>query len=163
TLAPLPAQNIAFTTATIAAQLDPEGGNLNPASPEEVMPIEWNLQVSPENEVGEFVEWSTVGGGGILSGDEATGTDPTELTYALDPTPLRPAPSSRSRLRVFFAVPLRPLLDSAESPTFTTQAVSPPAVSIEPVSAITATSAHLSGMVEIENEDLAFNANCAFQ
>jgi hypothetical protein len=152
------ATSVSYASARISGTVDPNGGNTDPDG--RIVPIEWDLQYSAEPSKG----WSSAGVG-LLTGAEATSTDP--IAVPIDPganaVNLKGGTQYSYRLVTRYA---GLLAQSAEpNPEFTTLPVeTPDAVSIEPASSVLESSAHLSGKVKRPaNADPAFDIDCRFE
>ena len=135
-----PATPVAYTTAHLSGTIDPQGGNVNPGG--DAVGIAWHFQYStdPVNN-----GW-TDGTGGEISGAEAEGNSP--IPVAADP------PSLTQHTSYFFRLVTSygdiQVLSPEPDRSFETLEVTPPAVEINSASAITTTSAHLSGQLNPE-------------
>jgi hypothetical protein len=153
------APEASYVTAHLAATINPEGGNVNPLGPT-TLPIAWQLQFAlasePEN-------WQ-LAGASTIAGTEAEASAPIEVSaLAGDGTfsgPLQPATAYTTRLLVTYAG--SETVIAPEEPGFETLPVAAPAVSIDPITTFTATTAHLTGTVNPEGADPAFNSACRF-
>ncbi len=141
-----------YLSAQIQGTVDPEGGNLN--GPGEPVPIHWAIELSESGEPGTF---SPVAEGDI-SGAEAEESNPIPVPAAPAEPGLTQNTTYHYRLRATYAGQQVLTPDA----TFTTLPVAAPAVSIEPIATFTATSAHLTGTVNPEGADPAFNSSCRF-
>jgi|GEM_PF-1114666 hypothetical protein len=142
-----PASSVHFTTAHVEGEVDP-------ADHETSFHFEYVTQAQFESE-GEFAAAGPNGQvAGFGSAPEGAGPTPAEATLE------NLAPNTTYHLRL---VAENGETAEAIAATFTTKAVTAPALTIEAASAITYHSAHASGTVALANEDPAFNSPCAFQ
>lgn len=141
---------VAYTTAHIAATLNPEGGSSNPIGG--VLPIYWELQTNHQGEGWVPAE------AGAIEGPDAEASAPIAVAKDLDS--LVPGSNYKFRLKVTYAnFSLEAIKAGGE---FTTLAVAAPVVSTEDASAVTGTSAHFSGSVTAGGTDTAFDSSCTF-
>jgi hypothetical protein len=145
-----PATEVKYTTAQISGSVDPEGGNIQAGEP---LPIHWELQYTPDPvEYG----WSLAGEGTI------------EGAAAEESNPIPVPPANLESLQNGREYKFRLVVSSAGSVTispegsFETEAVSAPIVAADDATAVTGTTAHVSGHVTAGNLDPAFDANCSF-
>lgn len=147
-----PVTEVGYTRAVLPGKIDPEGGNENPSGGP--LPIEWHFEFTSDPASG----WMQ-GGGGTISGDEAASTDP--IPVHADTGPIEPETEYQFRLVATYAGGSS--VTSSEGSFKTKGPITPPAAAaIEPVTAITGTSAHFSGHVTAGNDDPGFNASCEF-
>jgi hypothetical protein len=149
-----PATSVSFTKAHIEGEIDPEGGNLN--GPGEPVPIAWELQINPEGAGWEFAE------GGVIEGAEAE-SDPAPgagIVVLKDLENLKPGIEYQFRLHALYAG--LEATSAEPNPTFDTDPVALPVLSTDNASAVTDTTAHFSGSVEVSGTDEAFDAACHF-
>ena len=147
------ASDVKYTTAHLAGTVDPDGGNVNPATGP--LPIYVNFEVSTDG----GANWGYVGSK-ELTGAEAESDDP--LAVEVDATGLLPGKDHQFRLFAYYAS-YAGNVTSAPSATFQTQAVTKPTVVLNPISGITGDSVSLSGSVDPNGDDPAFNSSCFFE
>jgi hypothetical protein len=140
-----------YTRVHLAGTVDPEGGNVNPI--EGPLPIQWEFQYRP---VAGFGEWFPAGGS-TIQGSEAAGTTP--IPVFVDKTEIQQDTEYEFRLVATYAGGLS---EASSVGSFETEAVTPPEVTIDPVTALTGTTAHFSGSVTPGETDPGFNSQCAF-
>ncbi len=153
------APEASYVTAHLSGTVNPEGGNVNPIGGP--TPIAWQLQFANASEPGNW----QLAKAAVIEGPEAEASAAIEVQgEAGDGTfsaPLQPATAYLTRLLVTYAG--SETVIAAEEPTFETLAVAAPAVSIDPIATFTATTAHLTGTVNPEGADPAFNSSCRFE
>jgi hypothetical protein len=147
-----PASDVRYTTAHLAGAVDPEGGSVNPI--DGPLPIDWEFQLTTDPASG----WSPTGVSGRISGGEAASPDPIPVSG--DAGFLADETLYKYRLVATYAGGGTAI--SAEGSFETEGPITPPVVTIDPVTAITAVSAHFSGQVTAGNPDPGFNAFCSF-
>jgi len=141
-----PSQSASYATAHVTGKVDP-------ADQETYYYFEF--AIDPESE-----GWS--------QGPEAysDGLQPNTGETAVDEylTGLKPGSEYKVRLVATNFIE-EPVYSPAPYPTFTTEPVSPPSVSIDPVTSVTGTTAHFSGKVDPEApvNDPAFNVDWHFE
>jgi hypothetical protein len=147
-----PASSVAYTTAHISGSVDPEGGNTDEATGP--VPIFWQLQISknPGTEGWQLAKADTIEGGA------AEGNSPIEVKADL--AGLQAGTEYHFRLVASYA---GHEVEPAPEDEFETEAVTPPTVSIEAPSAITATSAHFAGHINPNGTDSTFDTAWHFQ
>jgi hypothetical protein len=152
------APEASYVTAHLSGTVDPQGGNINPIGGP--LAIAWQLQFALASEPGNW----QLAKAAVIEGTEAESNTAIEVQgVAGDGTfsgPLQPATAYTTRLLVTYAG--SETVIAAEEPAFETLPVAPPAVSIEPIATFTATTAHLTGSVNPEGADPAFNSACRF-
>jgi len=148
-----PASEIKYTGAHLSGTVDPEGGTTDPV--EGTLPIRWEFQYSPDPLT---QGWWPFGGEGTLSGAAAEGNSPVPVSANLTGAPYVNT-KYKFRLVAYYA---GDQVASSPEGEFDLAKVTPPGVAIDPVSAITGTTAHFSGTVTPGNADPAFNSECTF-
>jgi hypothetical protein len=147
-----PASSVAYTTAHISGTVDPEGGNQDEATG--TIPIFWQLQVSKD----PGVEGWQLAKAETIEGLEAEGNSPIEVKADLA--------GLQTDTKYFFRLVASYAgheVEPAPEGEFETEAVTPPTVSIEAPSSITANSAHFAGHVNPNGTDPTFNTAWHFQ
>lgn len=141
------ASSLAFGVSTAAAEAPT--AEIDPVTESRYTTAHVSGTVDPkDNETFWYFEYQTEGGGWNFGGpfsSIAAGEGPTEVDFDL--TGL--TPGKEYEVRLVAANFFDPEVFSAEpNPTFTTEAVQAPTVSIDPVAAITASGADFSGTVD---------------
>jgi hypothetical protein len=148
-----PAASVAYTTAQISGQIDPEGGNEEDSGA--YVAIHWTLQLSESGDPGSFNDVAS----GDLTGAEAESEDPIEVPISpAELTNLTPNHTYSYRLIATYA---GQSVQSAE--TVTTLEVAQPTISDFAVSELTATTAHFSAKVNPNGTDPAFQTTWSFE
>jgi hypothetical protein len=150
TLALKPASALGFSSAHLAATIDPEGGNANPGGP---IPLTWQLQISRD----AVNEGWQLAGAGTIEGAQAESSTPIEI--AADPTGLKTGAEYKYRLVVSYAN----LEATSTEGSFQTLLAGPAGVAIDPVTTHTDTTAHFSGEINPAGTDPAFNVSWEFK
>lgn len=124
-----PASEFAYTTAHVSGTVNPNAGGL-------AMPVYF-----------EYKEPSAAGWGAVFAGEvteaEASGSSP--IPFAAELTGLKPGAEYEVRLTTVFEG--AELFSPEPNPKFTTEAVTPPTVTIEAPTAVAGTTAHFSGHI----------------
>ena len=162
---------IGFSKATLAATIDPEGGNKDPGisdPPSGLLAIHWEIQLHREGEESEGSPvWNNYAEGdlsnqpvevepGVFDPPPAESSDPIEVKA--EPTGLVPGAKYEFRVRALYAG-TEALSELGE---FTLDPVDVPTVSIKPAEEVTGEGAHFAGTVQVASADEDFNADCRF-
>jgi hypothetical protein len=127
---------VSYTSAHVAGTVDPEGG---PSS------TFWYFQYS--SEPSNPFSWSFAGGAfGEISGSEAEGTSPLPVGGELEG--LQPGTEYSVRLIAENGEGANRSETAAPYPSFTTEAVAPPLVSLDPITTFTGTTAQFNATID---------------
>jgi hypothetical protein len=142
TVVTVPASAVTISKAHVAAEVDPEGGNVNPIGGP--LPIAWTFEYTKASEPGA---WQS-GGSGSIEGSEAEGTTPVEV--GADLTGLSSGTEYLYRAALAYAG--GGLQVTSSNGSFTTTASAGPSAVTGPATHIGATHAFLTGTVNPNEE-----------
>ena len=144
-----PPSDVGYGKAHFSGTIDPEGGD---------EAFYWGFEFSTEP--GNPESWSGGSPSGYISLPEAEGTDP--ISVAGDNESLQPGTEYSVRLATHDEATYS-LTAVSNVLTFTTLDTTAPAVTLEPPTSVTTTSAHVEGTINPGGSDPAFNVNWHFE